>query len=222
MYPPPLKRLPPNTKGRDFVVGDLHGHYDLLRVELGKVSFNAEVDRLFSVGDLVDRGPKNVECLMLTQEPWFHAVVGNHEDMMFEVVLGQSYAGVRNWIPNGGDWWDKLSEPERLRLIPVIKSLFESMPLAIEIQQSDGTLVGICHAEPPSVWSPLVMARECNTMMWSREHVRYHDEIDKVHEGVKAIYMGHTPLKEARHMGPYHWIDTGAFATGRLTLMEIT
>lgn len=48
-----------------FVVGDLHGCYTLLMNELDKVSFDPARDLLISVGDLVDRGAENVECLDL-------------------------------------------------------------------------------------------------------------------------------------------------------------
>ena len=57
--------IPKNIKGRDFVVGDIHGHYDLLKTELKTVGFDKQKDRLFSVGDIIDRGPKSEECLTL-------------------------------------------------------------------------------------------------------------------------------------------------------------
>ena len=47
-----------NTKGRDFVVGDIHGELEMLKSELVKVGFDHSKDRLFSVGDMVDRGHK--------------------------------------------------------------------------------------------------------------------------------------------------------------------
>ena len=67
-----------------FVVGDLHGCYTLLMNELEKVSFDPAHDLLISVGDLVDRGAENVECLELITMPWFRAVRGNHEQMMID------------------------------------------------------------------------------------------------------------------------------------------
>lgn len=75
-----LKRLAANSAGRDFVVGDLHGQYDLLMGELDRAGFDRDTDRLICVGDLVDRGPQSVECLSLLREPWFFAVLGNHAD----------------------------------------------------------------------------------------------------------------------------------------------
>ena len=38
--------IPKNIKGRDFVVGDIHGHYDLLKTELKTVGFDKQKDRL--------------------------------------------------------------------------------------------------------------------------------------------------------------------------------
>ena len=43
-----------NRKGRDFIVGDLHGCVDALRYLLREIAFDPASDRLFSVGDLVD------------------------------------------------------------------------------------------------------------------------------------------------------------------------
>src|SRR5690349_6471755 len=78
--------LPRNSKGRDFIVGDLHGVYDLLDQALETVRFDTQCDRLFSVGDLMDRGPYSARALVFLQKPWFFAVAGNHEAMFVEVV----------------------------------------------------------------------------------------------------------------------------------------
>lgn len=37
---------------------------------------------MLSVGDLVDRGPDSIGCLKLLEAPWFHAVMGNHEQLL--------------------------------------------------------------------------------------------------------------------------------------------
>src|SRR5258706_5182448 len=75
-------RLPRNAAGRDLVVGDLHGHRSLLEHELDKLAFDPGRDRVLSVGDLIDRGPQSLGTLSLIDEPWFHAVLGNHELML--------------------------------------------------------------------------------------------------------------------------------------------
>lgn len=77
-----VKKLSSNVEGRDFIVGDLHGCYDELLNLLSVVSFNVEKDRLISTGDLIDRGPKPVECLELLNQKWFYSVKGNHESLI--------------------------------------------------------------------------------------------------------------------------------------------
>ena len=52
----PVVRLGPNpAEGRDLVVGDVHGHFPTLRHALAELEVGP-ADRLFSLGDLIDRG----------------------------------------------------------------------------------------------------------------------------------------------------------------------
>lgn len=51
------KKFDRNLAGRDFVVGDIHGAYDLVIQGMKAARFNPTCDRLFAVGDLIDRGP---------------------------------------------------------------------------------------------------------------------------------------------------------------------
>lgn len=81
-----LKTIPANYEGRDFLIGDLHGCYDELMKLLNYVRFDPQFDRLFATGDLIDRGPKSVECLELLSKPWFFSVLGNHEDLLIEKI----------------------------------------------------------------------------------------------------------------------------------------
>lgn len=62
-HPPAIQRLPRNERGRDFVIGDLHGCFDELMLLMQHVRFDMTVDRLIAVGDLVDRGPRPRDCL---------------------------------------------------------------------------------------------------------------------------------------------------------------
>jgi Calcineurin-like phosphoesterase len=98
----PIKTFEPNTVGRDFVIGDLHGSYTAFENLLEKLYFDETKDRMFSVGDLCDRGPNSLACLGLLHEPWFHAVLSNHEQMMLEKFRG-GYMG-EYWFQNGGHW----------------------------------------------------------------------------------------------------------------------
>ena len=66
------KHFNKNTEGRDFVIGDLHGCFDLFLDLLEEIEFCTFTDRMFSVGDLIDRGDKSIECLRLIKKPWFY------------------------------------------------------------------------------------------------------------------------------------------------------
>ena len=99
-----------NRTGRDLVIGDLHGHFDTLEHALAELAFDPRGDRLFSVGDLIDRGPRSPDALEWIEEGRIAAVRGNHEQMMVEALsrergqLRMSGAGAR-WSDNGGGWW---------------------------------------------------------------------------------------------------------------------
>ena len=68
-------------KGRLWTCGDIHGCYSLLMNTLSQVGFDFENDLLVAVGDLVDRGPQNLECIELLDQSWFTSIRGNHEDL---------------------------------------------------------------------------------------------------------------------------------------------
>lgn len=62
-----------------WVVGDLYGCYTNLMNKLDTIGFDNKKDLFISVGDLVDRGVENVECLELIIFFWFRVVRGNYE-----------------------------------------------------------------------------------------------------------------------------------------------
>lgn len=161
----PIQTFGPNEHGRDFVIGDLHGSLSCFEVLLRGLEFDKTKDRMFSVGDLVDRGPNSLECLELIKEPWFHCVLANHEQMMLEAFNG-GYMG-QFWIQNGGFWGytayedaKRLKEtattelgkvdphPDSLRLFELLP-LVEERPLVMTVQMLDGKKYHIIHAELP-------------------------------------------------------------------------
>lgn len=73
--------------GRDWVVGDVHGCFETLRRALLAIDFEYGGDRLFSVGDLIDRGPNSIEALAWLEGGRFAAaVMGNHEAEMVRLL----------------------------------------------------------------------------------------------------------------------------------------
>lgn len=157
----PLKTLEPNTAGRDFVISDLHGSYSIFMNLLLNIKFNPLVDRIISVGDLVDRGPDSLSCLALLREPWFHAVFANHEELMTEKFRGGYRGGY--WYQNGGTWGMEAYNDYRAVYIDHTRSfpsdqsaeiidllpLAEQLPYLITVKMSDGRKFHVVHAELP-------------------------------------------------------------------------
>ncbi len=209
-------RHPKNTEGRDFIVGDIHGHLALLQSELEIIEFDKKKDRLFSVGDLIDRGPNSLDCLSLIFEPWFFAVRGNHEQMMFDALQGNECRMLELWMVNGGSWiYDVDVDIEFLR--EVSKQAEAKMPVWMELE-TDAGIVGIVHAEPPSDWADIGKINTQN-LIWSRCKIEQEDR--SMVSGVLKVYVGHTPVADPINYGNTRYIDTGAFHTRNLTIEQI-
>lgn len=69
-----------------WVVGDLHGCFSMLMAKLRQCRFDPWQDLLVSVGDVIDRGPDSLRCLVLLRKNWMVAVRGNHEQMALDAL----------------------------------------------------------------------------------------------------------------------------------------
>ena len=214
-----INRFERNTAGRDLIVGDVHGHFTKLQEALDAVGFDQARDRLFSVGDLVDRGPECDQVMDWLAKPWFFPVTGNHEDMAIRWPDGSMDTG--NYVANGGAW--NISNPEALQR--EISESLAALPLGIELKTEAG-LVGIVHAECPfddwalfrdtladATKSRSHLDRVQATAQWSRTRIDYGDR--SLVRGVRAVVVGHTPVPEHTVMGNVHYIDTGAWLGAR-------
>lgn len=156
--PAPILRLPANRHGNDYVVGDLHGCLTLLQRLLEEVEFDFERDRLFSVGDLIDRGPDSAGCLQLLSQPWFYAVQGNHELMLLDFFeayrsgqpinrLDENDVGGFLW--NGGEWVERYYHAEQKAMSEQFDEWLEMtarLPLLIIVGEGDRRF-HVIHAE---------------------------------------------------------------------------
>ncbi len=208
-----VKHFDRNVQGRDFAVGDIHGMYSMLEDMLDRVQFDPDRDRLFCVGDLIDRGPESDRTLEFLAYEWFHAVQGNHERMLIESA--EDPEGLDNWTTNnGGEWWLDIDSGTQ----SVFRKAIDALPIAMEVE-TDAGLVGIIHADIPAEtsWSDFLDLMKDDKYLqyyavWSRNRLRRAETEGDVTpvEGVRLMIVGHTPLRQAAQMQNIYYLDTAA------------
>jgi serine/threonine protein phosphatase 1 len=169
-------------------VGDVHGCFSLLDAGLAARGFDPSRDRLFSVGDLVDRGDESPLVLQVVRRHQIKAVRGNHEQGILDwlshgeraydpdrikSVRANADRGIDSWayhdsstkclVLNGGEWFLRLYcsvEDKAVEAVRNIASYLASLPYAIEIETDHGR-VGIVHADPlVPQWDKLIHVLE--------------------------------------------------------------
>lgn len=234
-----------SDKKRLFVVGDLHGDYDLL-MEFIKWSKLGDNDLLVSVGDLIDRGEHSVKTLThFLFADNCEAVQGNHDNFMVEALLEKNRQQEALWLWNGGEWVLE----EDISFVTGLAKHVAQLPIFLDIKFGK-TRLAVSHAEfPMDCREQLLTLKEDNFQatnsvvtaetlqvlvdiakvkkkaLWGRDVIL--QEPDEV-IGYDFVVHGHSvtqnvigeslPIQKANR----HWIDTGSvFKGGRLTFMEI-
>lgn len=217
-------QVPKNSEGKDFFVGDVHGCFDKLEQQLVDMSFRPGLgDRLFSVGDLIDRGAESHMLPKWLDMPWFYAVIGNHEDFARMYYLAcdmnldkENYASQAikdQWVRNGGGWFFSMSKQEQEACLQAILK----MPFIIELETHLG-LIGIIHAQCPLDDWKLFREHINNddvafSALWNRERIAGHMGNEPV-KNIYAVVSGHTPHHSVVKRGNNFFIDSGAWAKG--------
>jgi serine/threonine protein phosphatase 1 len=218
---------------RVYAVGDIHGRADLLEGLLSRIDAHAatctgKAVRVF-LGDYIDRGPNSREVLDLliarrTSDSTTVFLKGNHEACLLEFLQNpsmlnewRSCGGLETLVSYGLRPSIKPAEQEQLELareleVALPKSHREFLG-SLALSFTCGEFFFVHAGVKPGL--PLGMQTE-NDLLWIRDEFL-------MHEGPfgKTIVHGHTPVAEPDFRANRINIDTGAYATGRLTCVAI-
>lgn len=221
------------TGRRIYAVGDVHGRADLLAEVFMRIDDDlkahptANPGEVF-LGDYIDRGPQSRQVIdLLLARERDHDVVflkGNHEALALQFLSDPTtlsewkYLGGINTLLSYGVTPTRRDDPRSQR--ETATALHQAMPdshlrfiegLALSFTCGDFFFV---HAGVrPGI--PLQTQSE-QDLLWIRDDFLLHEEdFDKV------VVHGHTPAREPDIRPNRINIDTGAYATGRLTCLML-
>ena len=217
---------------RLYIIGDIHGRLDLLDQMIDRIGRDAQhfggTNLTVTLGDYVDRGPDSRGVInRLLNNPFpgdYIALKGNHE-ALFEKFLKE---------PDIGNYWRQLGGLQTLHSFGIaVRPLMMSKKFEEVAEQLRSVLSAdqlnfikslknsltvdrffLCHAGVrPGV--PLDRQRE-EDLLWIR-----HDFLCSDVDFGKIVVHGHTPIERPEFRPNRINIDTGAFATGRLTCLVV-
>jgi len=236
-----ILKLPLDKTKRHFIVGDLHGRYQSFLNLLEEADYDEDNDIIYSVGDMIDRGPKSYEVIKyFTTMPNAYSVMGNHEYMM----MTDSWYSV--WVANGGiKCMDSLRSngKDHEWLIEQVKDL----PWIIEVgDDNDENAFRIVHADYDPLYddntAERVLSEATNeegefngednniqSLIWGRSTITeamtnlsnmkpltYYMEFHT--DRKRHNYVGHTPIKRITTVKDITFIDT--WGSGTLSMVE--
>ena len=226
-------RVPPGH--RVYAIGDVHGCDELLQAMLASIQRHADdhpidTKTLILLGDYVDRGPDPqavVERVRAWSAPGFQVrhLKGNHEDLMLKFLetgaLGEAWLtnGARQTMESYGvpttEILASLGDLQHLRL-----RLAEALPKdhlaflrSLSVTHEIGDYLFVHAGIRPGV--PIDEQSEADCL-WIRDHF-LNDDRDHGKIVVHGHSISYQPELQANRIG----IDTGAFATGRLTCLVL-
>ena len=150
-----------------YAIGDIQGCYEPLRQLLDAMPFDPTSDRLWFVGDLVNRGPNNLETLEFVRSLGDQAtvVLGNHDLHLLAICFGGKTQH------KGDTMHDVLSSPKYEELCDWLRHL----PL---IHTEPGVV--LVHAGLPHIWSTIKsseLAHEVELVIQGSDFVKFFERM---------------------------------------------
>ena len=201
---------------RLFAIGDIHGCSQALQVLIQSIDPQPE-DIVVTLGDLVDRGPDTRgvidQLIELSKRTQFVGLLGNHEEMMLEVVRGQTPP--HRWLRYGGvDTLDSYGFDGDLDFLPADHvAFFGELGDYFENDDYFFTHGGYSPELPLGHQDP-------ERLRWTS----LRDLVPGPHYSGKTAVVGHTANHEGEVLDFGHLvcIDTYCYGGGWLTAMECT
>lgn len=141
--------LPRNRVGRDFIVGDVGGAFDLVFQAMRDAAFEPSRDRLLSVGHLLAGAGSLTSCIQFLRAPSVFAVLSNSEQDLLDLFADgppddESVAALASMDFHGMEWLATAGQNQRAQLVGAMRML----PLAISIGDLDAC-TGYVHGGLP-------------------------------------------------------------------------
>lgn len=199
-----------------YVLSDIHGHYDKFVEILNKINYNSDEDSMYILGDVIDRGPDGIKCLLhIKNDKSMHLLMGNHEDMMIRTYKQKVNRTLYNedwwrlWLHNGSRTTTKgmksLSEEEQKDLLAWLKTLPLVIPNLV-VGDKSYYLVHACNIRDEVkdvLYYNDADDYQIDTCLWDRLYgsLIFVDYFDKCFRDVSEDYknriliVGHTPVE---------------------------
>lgn len=195
---------------RRLFVGDLHGCLSELDALLARFAFRPGTDALYSVGDVIGKGPDVPGTLRRLRDLGARAVQGNHDFSLLEAARNES-AGIK---PKYRDYLDSLGK-ERAQWLAWIGS----WPFHLDL----GDILMVHAGLQPGVADPAAMPPRILTQIrtWDGKGENLDREGDPpwfecVVPG-KTVVFGHWARRGLVDRPGFKGLDTGCVYGGRLT-----
>ncbi|WP_084581478.1 metallophosphoesterase family protein [Sphingomonas azotifigens] len=219
---------------RAYAIGDVHGRRDLLEQLLARIDAERRADprreeHLILLGDLIDRGPESrgVVDLLLARshvDPGLTLLCGNHEEMLLAILDGAADQ-LDAWLRFGGaecaesygvdplDLRTQLPEAGIQRLRAAIPAAHLAFFRNLRSYFALGDYVFVHAGVRPGIPIERQQARD---LRWIRAPFLR----STANHGAMVVH-GHTISEEPESLPNRIGIDTGAYASGRLTALCI-